>query len=91
MTKEQEDKMLAEVQAERTEFRGYQLPLLLGSVEVVALIGQLQLALRHEKNTGPAATISRRLAEHLVARLRKDGLVKHAAIAEMGWITEYDV
>ena len=66
------------------------LQLELTAIEAIALIGQLQLALRHPANRGPAAELIRTLAKALEEFLSKCGPAT-AEICRRGWDPEHDV
>lgn len=53
------------------------------------IIGQVQLALRHPKNTGPTAEIARRAIEHMIQVVAPEGTVLRD-VAEKGWNSDYD-
>lgn len=55
----------------------------LSLLDAFTVLGQLQLALRHPDNTGPAAQIARRIAGRIEAGLPQGGAI--ARVAQLGW------
>ncbi len=60
----------------------------LSAVNAWQLMSQLQLALRHPLNKGPAAKFSLNLAKQLQGQLAITETLKE--VAEMGWHPEFD-
>jgi hypothetical protein len=56
----------------------------------LAIIGNLQLALRHPGNNGANAGIARRLIDALILMLDEAGLPAHAQLARLGDNRAYD-
>lgn len=54
-----------------------------------SLMSQLQLALRHPKNTGPTADMARKTAQKIIDILAPPGTALRQ-VAEMGWDKKYD-
>jgi len=58
-------------------------------VDAWILLSQLQLALRHPKNTGPSSEAAKQIARRLQSIVAPHGAL--AAVAERGWDASYDV
>lgn len=56
----------------------------------IAIIGNLQLALRHPANVGASAEIARELIDGMIHRMREAGLTAHAELARLGDDAMYD-
>jgi hypothetical protein len=64
------------------------------TIETTALsawvfVSQVQLALRHPKNTGPSTKIARALAEKIIEQVAPPGTALRE-VAERGWNPNYD-
>lgn len=59
------------------------------AVTAWSLMSQLQLALRHPKNTGPTADMARKTARKIIDTLAPPGTALRE-VAEMGWDRKYD-
>jgi hypothetical protein len=59
-------------------------------LEAISLLGQLQLALRHPANAGPAAELIRKIAQAIQEFLSKCGPAT-AELCRRGWESEHDV
>jgi hypothetical protein len=55
-----------------------------------ALVGNLQLALRHHLNTGPSSQVARQIIDDMRAGLLARGFQAHALLIEMGDDPKYD-
>ncbi len=58
-------------------------------LEAWVMLSQLQLALRHPKNTGGSSAIAHKIADRLQKMVASDGAL--AEVAELGWRPEHDV
>jgi hypothetical protein len=85
-----QERLLQSVEAERERWPNWQLPLLLERDAALLLAGQLQLALRHPKNTGFAAEATRQLIDAIIALFRAKGLHAHAEFAILGDFRVWD-
>lgn len=54
-----------------------------------ALLAQIQLALRHPKNTGSASKIAVKIAHEIIDKVAPPGTARRE-VAEMGWNKQYD-
>lgn len=61
----------------------------LTTLEAWVVLAQLQLALRHPKNTGGSSVIAHKIADRLQKIVASDGAL--AEVAELGWRPEHDV
>jgi hypothetical protein len=68
----------------------YQLPLLIDLASAVAIVGSLQLALRHPEMNGECARVSRGVVAAMIARTREDGFVACADLMELGGVPAND-
>lgn len=69
---------------------GLQFPVMLDLPAALAIIGNLQLALRHPANTGPSARTARYFCQEIICRMREAGFVANAEIARLGGDPAYD-
>lgn len=69
----------------------FKLPLQFDLPGALAIIGNLQLALRHPANTGPSAQIARDAIDAMIRSMRECGLTAHAELARLGDDPLYDV
>lgn len=70
--------------------KDYALPVLFSLATAVAVIGNLQMSLRHPDNTGEAARIVRNVIDQMLAKLVRDGFLATAAVAALGDDPRYD-
>ena len=81
-----EPEMLAALEALHQS--GMEFGITWGVAEMWAVIGQLQLALRHPANTGPTADLARQVAQALIDEVERRAqweIPEHAAaLAELG-------
>lgn len=68
----------------------FALPVILDFQTVVALIPQLQLALRHPANQGPSSQLTRHIVDTLITRVQIMALPAIAALLRLGDNPDYD-
>lgn len=90
-TEEQQLLERCNVEATTPEADAFLFHLALDLTSTLAIVGQLQLALRHPGNTGPGAQIARNTANFLIGGLAGAGLVAIAELARLGDNPECDV
>lgn len=84
------ESLYARFEREMVALQGdWALSLELSALQAFTLLGQIQVALRHPDNVGPAAKIGRELAECLQAALPKGGAI--AEVARLGWDPQADL
>jgi hypothetical protein len=85
------EKLLAEVAVEHNKGKkDYVLPVYMDLVAAIAVIGGLQLSLRHPQNNGPSAKAAREVVDRMIKRLREDGFHAYAQLASLGDDPRYD-
>jgi hypothetical protein len=75
---------------EAEDLDDFTVPLHLDLNSALALVGNLQLALRHPDNTGSAAAVARQIIDGLIARMTASGLEANAELARLGDNPDYD-
>ncbi|HZT29696.1 MAG TPA: hypothetical protein VFA33_07435 [Bryobacteraceae bacterium] len=65
-------------------------PVHLDLAAVLALVGNLQLALRHPRNCGPTADTARAFIAGMIAKLQEHGFAAHAELLDLGNHPELD-
>ncbi len=65
-------------------------PIMVSGVDMLCLLGSLQLALRHPKHTGPLSQVARVFAEELEKRII-EAAPGFKAVCAAGWNPDYDV
>lgn len=92
MTKTEKDRLLARILVENQHARTdeYLMPVNLHLGMLLSLIASLQLALRHPRNEGMAATHAREFISAVIDRLRLDGYPATAQLAELGNDPQHD-
>jgi len=68
--------------------KGMSFPVFLRPLDCWIILSQLQLALRHPKNTGLTAVRAKELALQFQEIVANKGALKR--MAELGWISEFD-
>ncbi len=64
--------------------RDYLQPVYMDLVTCAAIVGHLQLALRHPGNRGPASEIARRMVSGIIERVAEAGFPANAEIMRRG-------
>lgn len=90
MTAQDKESLMVDVEQEARGHLDYIVPVHLDLVSLLTLVGHVQLALRHPANTGPSNRLARQVLDQIIHRLRADGLVAHAHLAELGYNPEFD-
>jgi hypothetical protein len=91
LTPDQQQDLLLRVTAERSRARDhFLLPVQMDLTTTLALVGSLQLSLRHPKNVGPTSQMVRALVAGLIEKMKQCGLPAHAELMELGNNPEYD-
>lgn len=85
------EELVRRCNAERERLGDIALPIELDLGATLALIGNLQLALRQPGNRGRSAKLARWFIDGIIARLRKGGYTAAAEMAERGDDPRYDV
>ena len=62
----------------------FRLPLHLDLTAALAIVGNLQLAMRHPGNDGPSREVARTLIDGIIERMETSGFPASAALARMG-------
>jgi hypothetical protein len=70
--------------------RDFRLPVVMDLTELLSLVGNVQLALRHPQNTGPASQIARDIVRQIAERVRQEGFPANAEIMLLGSDPTYD-
>jgi len=73
--------------AKRTNFK---LPVTMDLITLLSLVGNVHLALRHPKNTGPASQIAHDIVRQIIDRLRTEGFPANAEVMLLGSDPDYD-
>ena len=79
-----EERLLGEAVAEQRRAGDWQAHFSLDLSSILQLCANLQLALRHPGNTGPAADTARTMVDRLRAELLARGFTAHAEIIALG-------
>lgn len=75
---------------ERDEQPDWKLPLILEPHMAVALVANLQLALRHPGNQGIPRAVARQVIDGIIARFTETGMTAFAMMAALGDDPAYD-
>jgi hypothetical protein len=67
------------------ERKDYVVPVIFDMASAVAVIGCLQLALRHPRHPPASASVIRTVIDSMAERMREGGFVHYAKIIEMGY------
>lgn len=90
MTKGDQRALVNCAMAEQKRRPDFVLPIEIDVGMVMALIGNIQLALRHPANTGASATSAKAIVAMFIQRLKEENFTCTAAIAELGDNPELD-
>ena len=90
MTDEKRLALLHSMVDEARKTEGVRLTVVLAPESAIALIANLQIALRHPGNAGMTARVARGAIGELIGQLRAAGLAAFADVAEMGNDPEND-
>lgn len=69
----------------------YLLPVYMDLTNILAVVGNLQLALRHPSNTGPSSELVRKTLDLIISRVEEDGFPVHAEAMRLGANPEHDI
>lgn len=78
-------------QRNSTRSEGIILPVALDLTSALAIVGNLQVALRHPANNGPAAKIARQVVDSIIEMMLDAGFPALAELAMLGYNPLYDV
>jgi hypothetical protein len=81
---ERKREILERATAEMHAARGYALPVHMDLATALAVVGALQLALRHPANTGPSSEAVRGVIAAVIQRIEEDGFPSLAGLARLG-------
>ncbi len=80
----QKERLIQLAAREAAAHPDFNLPVHLDLTSALALVGSLQLALRHPGFDGPSAIVARRIVDGVIGSMELAGLVATAAIARLG-------
>jgi hypothetical protein len=86
------EKLLERCDRERIacDAQNFKLPVTFDLATALAIIGNLQLALRHPANIGPSGRVARETIDGMIRTMRECGLTAHAELARLGDDPAYD-
>ena len=90
MTTDEKLELIERAGEEARALPDFVLPVHFDLTAALAIIGNLQLALRHPANIGPSSQLLRRVIDGMIERIEKSGLPANAEIARLGDNPEYD-
>jgi hypothetical protein len=80
----QKESLLQRCAKERWKSVGFIIPMELDLDSALAIIGNMQVALRHPLNNGTAAETARSAVDGMIGRMLEAGLTAHAELARLG-------
>ena len=90
LTDSERDRLLTDCELEMDSEKSRTITIEYSVVQAMGLLGTLQLALRHPKNTGATSRYMRELARHIEAFLSECGPAT-ARLCKLGWDQAEDV
>lgn len=84
MTKSAEETLIDRIQGELTGAEGWNIQFQLDLLSASCIVGNLQLAISHPENTGPAAEVARKLIADIRRGLGERGFLAHVAMIDLG-------
>lgn len=85
------DELTEQARRQREEQPDWKLPLILEPQMAIALVANLQLALRHPGNQGSTRAVARQVIDGIIARFAETGMTAFAMLAALGDDPAYDV
>jgi hypothetical protein len=88
---EEKEELLQRCALEQMCSNEWTLTMVLNLASAIAIIGNIQFALRHPLNsTGPMADLARGAVDGMIVKMEESGLTAHAELGRMGYDPAYD-